>query len=661
MSQGRRRLAAIMFTDMVGYSAMVQRDEDLALELLEEHRRILRPLIAQYAGEVIDTIGDGFLIEFASALQAVRFAIEAQRALRDRNASSNPDREIRIRIGIHVGDVVFGDGSLYGDGVNIAARIEPFSEAGGICISQQVYDQVHTKIDVAFATMGRPLLKNIGTPIEIYRVVLPWQAKGPAAQIPAQAAAHAAGTPRTAAPDKRSVAVLPLANLSADPENEYFSDGLTEDILTHLSRIRHLKVISRTSVMQYKKTTKNLREIGKDLGVAAILEGTVRKAGNKVRINVQLIDAGTDEHLWAEAYDRELADIFAIQSDVAGRIADALNAHVSADERARIEHRPTDSLEAYHEYLKGRFLWNQRTKESVNAAIERFKRAVEIDHAYAPAYVGLADSYIVLGNYGTYRPLDIAPPAKAAALKAIEIDKGLGEAYASLANIQQNHEWDWAAGEKSFLKAIELTPGSANAHHWYALYLNVFGRFDQARIEIQRAQELDPLAPMIACNATTPYLISRRYDEGLRVIDRVIERHPGFPTAHMYRGWVLILMGAYADALPPLLKAVTLSTEADVVVRAALGVAYAKTGERAKSKTIADALAERYRQSYASAVWIGFLHMGLGDEHSALEWLEKAHEDHDSWVRALKYAFFDEIRALPRFQTILAKLGLADP
>jgi tetratricopeptide (TPR) repeat protein len=297
----------------------------------------------------------------------------------------------------------------------------------------------------------------------------------------------------------------------------------------------------------------------------------------------------------------------------------------------------------------------------VNAGIECFKRAVAIDPAYAPAYVGLADSYIVLGNFGTYRPRAIDPLAKGAALKALEIDPELGEAYASLGNIQQNYDWDWAGAEKSFLRAIEVRPSYANAHHWYALYLNVVGRFDQARTEIQRAQELDPLSPMIASNASTPYLVLRRYDEALAVIGRAIEKYPGFRTAHMYRGWIQLLMGAYADALPALLKADALSTDADIVIRSALGFTYARLGDREKAQSIAAALSDRYTTTYASAVWIAFLHLGLGDHQRALEWLERAHEDHDSWVRALRYAFFDEIRSTPRFQDILQRLGLADP
>ncbi len=332
MTVSERRLAAIMFTDMVGFSALTHRNEALALELLEEHFALLRPFIPRHGGHEIKTTGDSFMVEFASPLQAVQCAVAMQKTLSIHNAGTPSDRQITIRIGIHLGDVEHRAGDVFGDGVNIAARLEPLAEPGGICLSQQIYDHVHNKVDVPLVSMGRPEMKNIQAPIEVYRVVLPWQH-----ETPVPSPGSAAPATRPAARDRKSIAMLPLTNLSPDPENEYFSDGLTEDILTHLSKVQRLKVISRTSVMQYKKTSKNLREIGRELGVATILEGSVRKAANKVRISVQLIDASTDEHLWAETYDRELADIFAIQSDVARQITDALKARVSEDERARIE------------------------------------------------------------------------------------------------------------------------------------------------------------------------------------------------------------------------------------------------------------------------------------------------------------------------------------
>jgi TolB-like protein/Flp pilus assembly protein TadD len=658
MSQAQRRLAAIMFTDMVGYSALAQRSEELALALLEEHRQILHPLFAGYGGRVIDTMGDGFLVEFPSALQAVRCAMEAQQALGARNASAGPERAIRIRIGIHLGDVVFSEDNVYGDGVNIAARLEPLAEPGGIVISQQVYDQVHTRLGAPLTSIGRPALKNIRTPIEVYRVALPRTAG-------ALAATGDAATPPPAAAsttvERASIAVLPLANLSPDPENEYFSDGLTEDILTQLSRIRRLKVISRTSVMQYKRTQKNVREIGRELGVATVLEGSVRKAGNKVRISVQLIDAGTDEHLWSETYDRELTDIFAIQSDVARQITDALKAQVSVEERARLDHRPTDNMEAYQAYLRGRFLWNQRTDEGVNAAIDLFRRATELDPKYAPAYVGLAEAYIVLGNFGTYRPTSIFPDAKAAALTALELDASLGEAYASLGNIKANYDWDWRGAERAFVTAIELRPSYANAHHWYALYLGTRGRSEEALREIRRARELDPLSPAITSNVAATYFTSHRYDEALAAVDEAIAMHPEFRTAHMYRGWVLLLKRAYADAVPSLIAAGEGSPRAHVAIDACLAYAYAKHGEPEKAVRIATALAHRYDAAWASPVWIAFAYLGLGDRARVFEWLERGLQGRDGWLRVLKTSwFFDEIRETPQYQAVLEKIGLAD-
>lgn len=650
---GERRLAAVMFTDMVGYSALSQRNEELAFELLEEHRTLLRPVFTAYGGRVVDTAGDGFHVEFPSALQAVRCAVEAQRLLGDRNAATPQERAIRIRIGIHVGDVVFSDGRVYGDGVNIAARIEPFAEPGGICISQQVYDQVHTKIDLPLATIGKPALKNIQTPIEVYRVVLPPPAPGGPGAVRA--------TPPSPDVGRKSIAVLPLANLSPDPENEYFSDGLTEDILAQLSRIRRLKVISRTSVMQYKKTAKNLREIGRELGVGAILEGSVRKAANKVRISVQLIDAGSDEHLWGETYDRELADIFAIQSDVARQIADALEAYVSPEEQARLERRPTDNLEAYQAYLRGLFLWNQRTDESVHAAIEQFQQAVELDPGYALAHVGLADSYLVLGNFGTYRPDSRYPLARAAALRALEIDDGLGEAYASLGMVKSAYDWDLSGAEHAYTKAIALRPGYANAHHWYALHLSDTGRFDEALAAIRRAQELDPLSLIIANNVGFVYIAARRYDEAAAAIRQAVAMHPRSSIAHWYMVQVMLFRGSYAEALPHLHRAIELSPGA-VTFSAGLGYAYAKLGERERALDIAAALTARYQSAYASPYQIALVYLGLGDREKAIAWLRTACDDRDGSVRMLKwFPLFDEIRDSAEYQGLLKRIGLADP
>ena len=297
MSAEQRRLAAVMFTDIVGYSSLTQKNERLALELLEEHRKIVRPIIARHNGREIKTMGDAFLIEFGSALEATDCAIDMQKSLRDYDQCSTAERRIRLRIGIHVGDVVQRQSDVLGDAVNIASRIEPLAEADGICISQQVYDQIRNKIDRSIEDLGPHQLKNIDYPINVYRILPSWEDSA-IAQVRL---------------DRKRVAVLPFLNISPDPNDAYFADGLTEELMARLSSIRGLKVIARTSIMRYKGTSKSAGEIGKELKSGTVLEGSVRKAANRLRVTAQLIDTTTEEHLWAQNYDRDLEDVFAIQ------------------------------------------------------------------------------------------------------------------------------------------------------------------------------------------------------------------------------------------------------------------------------------------------------------------------------------------------------------
>src|SRR5215471_5796144 len=378
----QRKLAAIMFTDMVGYSALSQRDDKLALELLEEHRELLRKVFADFNGMEIKTIGDAFLVEFNSALEAAQCAIAIQRALAKRDADAPAERQIQVRIGIHIGDVVHRDGDVYGDGVNIASRIEPLADAGGICVSMDVERQIRNAVETHFENLAPTELKNISVPMDLFRIVLPWEKQAavaaPSHAIPrarsnrglliaallivAALVAVAGGfyifshrpgstTPPSAtasapvAIPEKSIAVLPFENLSHDPENEFFTDGVQDEILSDLAKVADLKVISRTSVMQYKAgAQRNLREIAQQLGVAHVVEGSVQRAANKIRVIAQLIDARNDAHLWAQTYDRPIDDVFAIQSEIAKAIADQLQAKLSPNEKKAIEQPPTTSL-----------------------------------------------------------------------------------------------------------------------------------------------------------------------------------------------------------------------------------------------------------------------------------------------------------------------------
>ena len=351
MSDEQRRLAAVMFTDIVGYSSLTQKNERLALELLEEHRRIVRPIVARHNGREIKTIGDAFLIEFGSALEATECAVEIQRSLHDYNQQSDPARRVHIRIGIHLGDVIQRQNDVLGDAVNIASRIEPLAEADGICISGEVYAQVRNKIGYPNENLGPRHLKNIDYPIDVYRIL--WM-KDETTKLSL---------------DEKRIAVLPFANMSPDPADEYFADGMTEELIDRLAQVKSLKVIARTSVMSYKKKEKKASEIARELEVGTLVEGSVRKAGNRVRVTVQLINAGTEEHLWSSHYDKNLDDIFAVQSEIAEKVAGELKTQLLESEKRTLEKKPTENTEAYTCFLRGRELFREETEASVRQAI----------------------------------------------------------------------------------------------------------------------------------------------------------------------------------------------------------------------------------------------------------------------------------------------------
>src|SRR3989475_967201 len=373
-----------MFTDLVGYSSMTSLDEGQALKLLDDHKSLLRPIFQKYQGTVVKTMGDGFLVEFASAVEAVNCAVQAQDSMREANERCGQNEKVLVRIGIHVGDVVHSGGDILGDAVNVAARLQPMASAGGICVTRQVVDQVQGRVRYKMAKQGVRELKNIRHPVELYTVEVP------------------KGLTESEEPslDPRRIAILPFANLSADPNDKYFADGMTEELISTVSRIGELSVISRTSVMRYKDTVMPIADISRELSAGTLLEGSVRKAGNKVRITTQLIDAKDDKHLWVQSYDRDLTDIFAVQGDIAERVAAALKVKLLSKEKDALDQKPTGSPESYSLYLKGRYFWNERTREGVKKAIRYFEEAVRLDPNFALAYSGLADRYLIEEDRG---------------------------------------------------------------------------------------------------------------------------------------------------------------------------------------------------------------------------------------------------------------------
>src|SRR5205807_2297864 len=424
----------------------------------------------------------------------------------------------------------------------------------------------------------------------------------------------------------KSIAVLPFENLSRDPDNAYFAEGIQDEILTRLAKVADLKVISRTSTQRYKSSPSDLPQIARQLGVANILEGSVQKSQDQVRVNVQLINAATDAHLWADSFDRKLIDIFAVESEIAAKVANTLQAKLTGAEQHAISAQPTQSTEAYQLYLKGRYFWNKRTGPDLQKAIGYFKDVIEKDPSYALAYVGLGDSYILLSGFGAARPQDSFPLADAAARKALEIDDTLGEAHTTLGFSLCVHRLDFAGSIREFERAIALNPNYATAHHWFGDGpLLAVGQFDRAIAEGKRALELDPLSVIITADLGADFLVARRYDEAIEQFHKAIDLDPRFYYAHWNLAQALEMKGDLRAALTEYKKAVELDD--DPFVLALLGQAYAKLGQRDEALKILAQLpqiaAHRYVPSYSYAL----LHMALGEKGKAVEWLERSYQE----------------------------------
>jgi TolB-like protein/Tfp pilus assembly protein PilF len=438
---------------------------------------------------------------------------------------------------------------------------------------------------------------------------------------------------------KIMLAVLPFDNLSADPEQEYFSDGMTEEMIAHLGRLQpdRLGVIARTSAMHYKGIDKRVDEIGRELGVDYILEGSVRRAAERVRITAQLIQVSDQTNLWAESYERELANVFAVQNDVAERAV-------------RV------NPEAREAYLKGRYYWNKRSEEGLKRGLMYFQQAIEIDPTYAPAYAAVADSYGVLANNGFLPPEKGYPKARVAALRALEIDDTLAEAHTSLASVISGYDWDWSGGEKEYKRALALNPGYATAHHWYALFLSWQGRHDEAIRETEQARRLDPLSPRINENVGEMFYLARRYDQAISALRKALDLFPDDMQAHIDLGKTYLQKGLYEQAVAEFNSITDAHTPFRLM---SLACAHAMAGRRDEAREALDELREQSRQRYTSPGDFAVVYAALGEREQAFLWLEKAFDERDSWMPYLKVEpLFDPLRSDPRFQDLQRRVGL---
>ena len=469
-----------------------------------------------------------------------------------------------------------------------------------------------------------------------------------------------AGMVAARAPRLPSVAVLPFHNLSADPENEFFADGITEDVIAQLSKIRSLRVIARGSAMKFKRSEQSLREIGAALDVATLLEGSVRRAGSRVRIVSQLIDAESDRHLWAETYDRDLTDIFAIQSDVATQIATALQAELTHEERTQLRKEPTADVEAYRLYLQGRFCIQRWTTEGMDQGIKYLEEATARDPGYALAYASIAYAYldIAVGVAGSLPPDEAFRLAKTAVARALELDPELAEAHAVLGHLNYASDYDWAGAEREFRRAIELNPNSGDAFDMFGLMLSAQERYEEALEAQARAHELDPLAHRM--DIVTTYLRMGKYEDALRRVGRIIEVEPHLALAHITQGWAYLLSGSTEDGLTAMRKAIALSPDNPMYL-AQLGQALGMVGRIDEAREILSQLEAVARVRYVSPYHMAYVHTGLGQQEQALDWLERAYRERAGGIWGMKGSFlFRSLRPHPRFQALLRRMNLGD-
>ena len=691
-------IAHVLFIDIVGYSKLSINEQHSAVDELTQ---IVRATEQFQKGEAADRLikipsGDGMALVFYTSPEApVRCAIQISRGLKD-----HP--RLHIRMGVHSGPVrgvvdVTGRTNLAGAGLNLAQRTMKCGDAGHILLSKHVAE------DLSEFEEWRPLLHDLGT-CEVKHgvqvaVVNLWSDDVGNRQLPqkfqalrkqrarvrwaevAAAVLLLAGivaafvlvskksARSTSSVPEKSIAVLPFENRSEDKANAYFADGIHDEILTRLSKIADLKVISRTSTQHYKSAPENLREIARQLGVAHIVEGSVQKSGDAVRVNVQLIKAASDSHLWADSFDRKLTDIFSVETEVARAVADQLRAKLTGREEQVIAAKPTESSEAHQLYLKGRYFWNKRTSDGLKTSIDYFNQAIDKDPAYGPAYAGLADAYAVLPNYSQTRGKEAYPKAEAAAMKALEIDDKLAEAHIALANVRLWHKWARAA-EPEFKRGLELNRNYSTGHQWYSIYLSVLGRHTEAISEMEKAQELDPFSIIINTELGCPYLYSKRYDRAIECFSKAIQMDPDFPFAHFALAEAYDRTGRFHEALEEHEHAIDLALRGqafDLAGGDAPRAWYALTGPlqnaygALRGATYWQARLESAKKSYeedtATATRLAEIYAILGDKEQALAWLAKAYEQSDDFLVFINIQpQFGKLRSDLRFQALVNKI-----
>lgn len=603
-----RQLAAILFADMTGYTALMQENEHLARNKRKRFKEVLDATIQQHDGKILQYYGDGSLSIFNSAINSVNCAISIQQQLQ-------LDPKVDLRIGIHTGDVVVEEESIYGDGVNLASRIESMAVPGAVFISGKVFDEIKNHDKIKTQELGYFELKNVKEPVRIYAV------SNDGIIVPSKHELQG----KTKQPVNR-LAVLPFVNMSADPENEYFSDGITEELLNALTRVDGLQVTSRTSAFAFKGKHDDIREIGRKLNVDKVLEGSVRKAGNRVRITAQLINAADGYHIWSENYDRNLDDIFEVQDEISSIIANRLRENLSVTKQAeQLVKAPTKNVEAYTLYLKGMHFYNKLTPADYYKAIEFFEQAIRLEPDYAQAYAMIAGSYAYLGVTGQAMPEKAFDVVKRYSEKALELDDSNAESHVAKATMHLMYDGDWQQGYDSLQTAIRLNPTATGAYQMLAMYHVFTENIPEAVKVMEQASQLDPLSPQVNHFLSEMYLFADRYDDAARVADKLLEINPQMRIAIETKGWSAGMKGDWEKASEYFMEVHKL-TNHPLKGLSPLGYSYGKLGETDKAMEIIAKLEQRQREE-PNVILDGDLlvvWMGLEDMDKVLYYMERA-------------------------------------
>lgn len=629
-----------MFTDMVGYTRLMQKDEGLAKSLRDRHRTVLKKEVREHEGEILQYYGDGTLCIFHSSILAVKCALQIQEQLLQ-------EPKVPLRIGLHSGDIVHDEEGIYGDGVNIASRIESLSTVGSVLFSGKIMDDIKNQKNLEVKSLGEFSLKNVGAPVEIFALT-----NNPLA-IPEAATMIGKGKKLI-----KSVAVLPFVNMSTDTENEYFSDGITEEILNALARVSGIRVTARTSSFAFKGKNLDIREVANQLNVDHILEGSVRKSGNLVRITAQLISAKDGFHIWSENYDRELKDIFAIQDEIAQNIAEMLSERlVEKSKRAVLPKSTAQNLEAYNLYLKGNFYWKKWSPEGVKKSIAFFEQAIALEPDLSLPHAGLASAYIFLGITGNMKGNAFQKAAEAAH-QALTLDDQHDGANLAMGMIKFMYEKNYEEAKGYFIKALKINPGSSEGHHYYAMYLSNTGNFNKALKEIEKAHQLDPLSLIILGSYAEICFFSGDNKEAIKRYHQALELDPNFRAVWEGIGWVYAKEKKYEEALVAFRKFQSM-TGSKLKGLNGLGYTLGKLGQTDEARECLKLLVERKQNDENIILDMDFamIYAGLEEWDQVYDHMEAAIEANMGGLFLNVHPMWEEVRQMPRFRNLLSKHG----